>query len=179
MLYRTPADGTPEEEVKPTGRRSVGYSKRSKMRKARSQCWLEGFIRSGSMILKVRASATLRPPAMAGSRASVASPRARSRGGRATQVVQERLQLDLLVDLSEVVDALLQALGHRHPSAPCRPLPTPPHPSAGCHAAGGYSRPGAPPSAAQVPAGPSACVHRSTSTRIDVDDCLPCRRAAC
>jgi hypothetical protein len=55
------------------------------MRKARSQCWLEGFIRSGSMILKVRASATLRPPAMAGSRASVASPRARSRGGRATQ----------------------------------------------------------------------------------------------
>src|SRR6266516_777346 len=142
------------------------------------QCWLEGFIRSGSMILKVRASATLRPPAMAGSRASVASPRARSRGGRATQVVQERLQLDLLVDLSEVVDALLQALGHRHPSAPCRPLPTPPHPSAGCHAAGGYSRPGAPPSAAQVPAGPSACVHRSTSTRIDVDACLPCRRAA-
>src|SRR6266487_5541935 len=136
MLYRTPADGAPEEEVKPTGRRSVGYSRRSKMRKARSQGWLEGFIRSGSMILKVRASATLRPPAMAGSRASVASPRARSRGGRATQVVQERLQLDLLVDLSEVVDALLQALGHRHPSAPCRPLPTPPHPSAGCHAAG-------------------------------------------
>jgi hypothetical protein len=61
------------------------HKSRSKIRKQRSRCLVSGFFRSGWMILNVRASATLSPPAIEGSRASVASLYARSSGGRAVR----------------------------------------------------------------------------------------------
>ena len=45
------------------------YISRSKMRKHCCQCRLAGFLRSPSMILKARASATLSPPTTSGNRA--------------------------------------------------------------------------------------------------------------
>jgi hypothetical protein len=47
------------------------YNSRSKILCERSQCSVCGFFKSGSMILKEQASATLMPPAISGSRSSV------------------------------------------------------------------------------------------------------------
>lgn len=65
------------------------------------------------MILKVRASADDSPPTISGSRsvisASIRQAERRQRG----ELLQDRLQFDLLVELSEAVDALLQPLDDR------------------------------------------------------------------
>ncbi len=61
----------------------TGQSKRWKMSKATFHSAVPGFLRSGSTVTKVCASATLNPPAISGSRCSVSSERATSKGGRA------------------------------------------------------------------------------------------------
>lgn len=63
------------------------------------------------MSLKVRASATLNPPATTGSSASV-SALVVERGPR-RELIQDRFQRDRLVDLLEPVDAFLQPFGDR------------------------------------------------------------------
>ncbi len=65
------------------GLRAGGQSRRWKMSKATFHSAAPGFFRSGSIVTNVCASATLKPPAISGSRCSVASERVMSNGGRA------------------------------------------------------------------------------------------------
>jgi hypothetical protein len=65
------------------------------------------------MILKLRASATLSPPATSGSLPSVSSAKGQVERGPGGEVLEETLELDLLVELPELVDPLVQALGDR------------------------------------------------------------------
>jgi hypothetical protein len=77
------------------------------MRSTRSQC------KSGSIALKVWASATLIPPAISGKPhlGFLAVGRLERRPRR--QIIEHRLQFDLLIDPAEFVDALLKPLGDR------------------------------------------------------------------
>jgi hypothetical protein len=70
-------------------------------------CSVRGFFRSGSMILKVRARAMLTAPAIAGSSASVSSPKHRPSGGRA--VIEDRREFDLF-NLFEFADERAKSL---------------------------------------------------------------------
>jgi hypothetical protein len=64
----------PVDRLRPSAHSLTGtYKSKSKRRCERSQCSVCGFFNFGSMILKVRASATLIPPAISASRASVSS----------------------------------------------------------------------------------------------------------
>src|SRR6266568_1239086 len=83
------------------------------MRNARCQCSVWGFWSFGSMMVKVRARAMLSPAGDAGKPALGRLAERRLHRALRGQVLQDGLELDLLVDLTEGMDALLEPFGDR------------------------------------------------------------------